>query len=305
MPELQDNIPAPEIAPTEPQVPVDGQDAESKEWDEVTKEAYPDLSKKDDSAKDEVDPPVEEKKDVPAEPPKEEPPAEKEEDAPEEPTTNPAIAEARATQREIAEEFEAMKRDVAQELFKDLPTELKDADGDPIRGVEDVMKLVDPRTGVAFTEEAATVYLIQAKENLNRIISEAEKQADHITSINIALKDDSDRLQREFGEILKANPDVFPAVWAQYQKTLKLSPSGKMVVEAPVSLYEFTKTAVLPYVNVAKAQQEAAAAKDAAAKAQRSQDRRSRSDIFSNGKIDNLSDDEKEWAEVSKDYFGK
>lgn len=307
---IQPTATPPEALTPEPQSPAaDQPSADQQEWDEVTKEAYPNLLEEKSDPEALADKPSAEKPATPADPavPAEPeapadpnaPPAEPEA----EPAAPPTVAEARAIQREIAQDFDAVKRDVALDMFKDLPLELKDADGDPIKSVEDVMKLADPRTGVAFTEEAATAWLLQAQSNLQNSIAEADSQANQITSVNIALKDDADRLQREFGEILKANPDVMKSLWAEFTKTLQVSPSGKVVVNAPVSLYSFVKTALSPYAVAAKAQAEAAAAKEEVEKAKRSQDRASRSDIFGAGKTGNMSKDDEEWAEATKDYY--
>lgn len=303
------------IAPAEPDVtvtpPIDqpdaAADAEAAEWDEIAKETYPNLLE--DKKKDEEKEPEKTDPAKPADPENPEAAAPSEEaktETPADPVASPAsTADLRATQREMSVEFDAVKKDVALELFKDLPLELKDADGDPIRGVEDVMKLVDPRTGATFTEESAATWYLQAKDGLSKMIQEADEQANRITLANIGLKDDADRLQKEFGEILKANPDAMKTVWSEYSKTLKMSSGGKIVVEAPVSLYSFVKTAISPYATAAKAQAEAAVAKDAADKAARSQQRQSRSDIFGSGKTDTMTDDEKEWADAVREYYGK
>lgn len=304
-------VPVAELA-VDPVVPaVEAPDAEDAEWDAAAKEVYPGLEEKDAKKEEDekTDDKTEEKKDEIK--PEDVKPADEAKPADEVKPVEPAAtapsstAEARATQEAVAQEFDAVKRDVALEVFKDLPLVLKDADGDTINGVDDVMKLIDPRTGESFTEEAATAWYLQVNQQLQKNISDADEQANRITSINISLKDQADRLMREFEPVLKANPDKFGEIWAEFSKTLKVAPGGKVVIDAPVSLYSFAKTALAPYADVAKAQAEAAEAKQKAEKAEKAQSRISRSDIFGTGKLDTMTQEEKEWAQAAKDYFEK
>lgn len=313
------------IAPVEtPIVPVvESPDVDAEEWDTVTKDLFPQLEEKKEEIKPEegkVDdkkedlpidpaPPVDPAK--PVEPPVVTPPAEE----PSEVTPSP-VAEARATQRQMEEEFNKVKNDVAQDIYKDLPIELKDSDGDPIRSVEDVMKLIDSRTktaenpeGKPFTEEAAVAWFNYHQGELQKSITNADEEANRITNVNITLKDESDKIQKEFATVLKENPETVKKIWDTYAKTLKVSASGKVVLSAPVSLYEFMSNSLTPYVDAAKVKADALAESEAAKKladeASRKQDRHSRSDIFGPGKTDNMSEDEKEWDEAARNVYGK
>lgn len=297
---------APETPQTPPTPPAEAEDTDAAEWDEAARELYPNLEKKETETSKEDGQETETTTTTttaadPADPKKpEEKPAEGQPSAPAAPDT----AQQREIQRQMAAEFESVKKDVAEALFKDLPLELKDADGDPIKGVEDVMKLIDPRTKEPFTEEAATAWLSYHQKALEKAIADADAEANRITTVNIGLKDDSDRLQKDFSDVIKAHPEAMKSLWDQYSKTLTVDQKSGVVLKAPVSLYEFVKTGLSPYADMAKVAAEADAAKKAAEAAANKQNRSSRSDIFGSGKVDNLSDEDKEWAEAAQDYYG-
>ncbi len=291
----------PVVAP-EPQAPV--VDAEQDEWNEVGNEIFPDAKPVE---KKEEAPVIEEKKEeAPVEPQAPDPVVPPQSETPPVPVATPVeapVVDAHQAQRQYVEDLNVMKTEVKQVVFKDVQTELKDVDGDPIRSVEDVMKLVDPRTGQAFTEEAAAIHLVQARQELSDRLNTMEKQVDQIASVNLAVKNQSDQINKKFGEILKAKPELAKQLWDQYSGTLKMSPDGSIVLEAPVSLADFYSTALAPYAELSKVQQEAEAAKKQAEELSRKQQQTDRSDIYGAGNIDTTDDETKEWTQVAKEHY--
>lgn len=221
---------------------------------------------------------------------------------------NKQAREQRGIQRELAADETAMKEDIRKEMFSEVPTVLQDADGDQIRTIEDVQKLMNPNTGKPFTEEEAGSWLLQAQQHLNTQLQELEKQIEQIAETNISLKDQSDSIKGEYGELLKANPNnIREKIWVEYEKTLKKDEKSGIIIEAPVSLESFYRAALAPYVELAKqleAQAEAET-KDSKVEADKAktQNQTDRADITSGGKSDTRDDEEKEWDKAAKSYY--
>lgn len=225
---------------------------------------------------------------------------------------NPEFRAARQTQREIAQAEEAMKADVRKELYPDLQTEILDADGDPVRTIEDAMKLMNPNTKKAFTEEEAAKYLLDMSAYLKKENDKATKEIEKVAAVNLDLYDQRDNVKEKYGALLKSMPDVAKRIVLAYNKTLVMDSKQQFVLEAPVNMEEFFDIALEPYQKTAQQMTDQKAADDKAAaeaKAQkdkeRKQTRQDRSDIYGGGKADSMDDDEKEWAQAAKAHYGK
>lgn len=314
--------------------------AEEQEWDDAADEIYPGLKKvseekEDESAKSEEKP--EASKTPEADPKGEKPEAERGtgdeskdegsddsgkdeskdsdgEGGEEDGGADTSAIDARIAAREAAQQVEAVKEDVRKQLYEGIPTEMRDADGDPIRSVADVMKLIDPRTGSNFTEEAASVWLTAARQQFNEQRAQAEAEVTQVAEVNIALKDEADLVNARYGELLKAMPDVRDKLWAQYQKTL-VRGKNNVIVKTPVSLKDFYTTALEPYAELgrkaeadedAKATAEAQKAEETkkAEDAKRQRTRQDRSDIYSGGKTGDDDPEDKEWAAAAESLYG-
>lgn len=200
-------------------------------------------------------------------------------------------------------------------MFADVPQTLVDADGDPINSIEDVMRLINPRTQEAFTEEEAGSWLLSAQQQFNKQIGELDKRIERIAEVNLDIQDQADAATAKYGEYLKANEEERQAIWAEYEKTLVKDPESGIIVDAPISLEWFYDQLLGPKVKAqaeATAQAQAAAAAtaqaDAEAKAEadkkKKTERADRSDIFGGQQPDTRSDDDKEWDEAEKAVFG-
>jgi hypothetical protein len=219
--------------------------------------------------------------------------------------------------RDYARQVETVKADVIKQMFADVPETLQDADGDPISSIDDVMKLQNPRTGEAFTEEEAGMWLLSAQQKFNQQRADMEKQATQIAEVNIEIKEQADRINAKYGEYLKANTELRDQLWADWQETLIKDEKSDVITKTPMSLERFYELALGPRVEAANAaaaataQAEAdrkAAEEKAAAEAeeQKKNRRDDRSDIYGGaGKTDTRSDDDKEWDDAEKAVFGK
>jgi hypothetical protein len=227
-------------------------------------------------------------------------------DAQEEPDTS--VRTARQTAREAAVELDSVAKDVREKMFADVPTELRDADGDPIGSVADVTKLINPQTGEAFTREEATEWLLSAQQEFNKKIAQVDKQVEQIAEVNVDLKDQSESVNYQYGELLKSMPELRDQLWTEYEKTLIIDPKSGLITGMPVSLERYYEFTLQPYVKLAESLEAQESAKTAAEKAEaevkKTRTRADRSDIYGRGKVDDMDDDEKEWANAAQEYYG-
>lgn len=218
---------------------------------------------------------------------------------------DPAGREARGAYHQLTQDRKAMAKDVQEKLYPDLQTELTDADGDPIRTVEDVMRLTNPQTGKPFTDIEATQWLFHAQKHHEKQLAETEKKVEQIADINLSLKDQADAIRIKYGALLEANPNgIRDRVWAAYQNTLKKDEKTGVIIEAPVSLQEFYETTLAPYEELARRLQTEEEVKDKKTEAQNlKQTQSDRTDVVAGGKSDTMDPEEREWAEVAEDYY--
>lgn len=227
----------------------------------------------------------------------------------------PADAISRLSEREVQQQVEAFKSEVREKMFPDQATELKTKDGELLDSPEKVMQFINPSTGEAFTRDEAVLWLAQANKELDQNISEMNAQIDNITDVYMNLKDESDVIDYEYGELLREMPELRDKLWAEYSKSLDKDPKSGYFTKARMSLKNFYETALEPYAELGrnleaqdaqKAADDAKAAEEAQKQTEREkqQRRQDRSDIYGGGKVDDLTDEEKDWNEAAVNVFG-
>lgn len=226
-----------------------------------------------------------------------------------------SAANYRQTARQIAEQKQAVAEDIRAKLFANVPDTLQDADGDPITGPEDVMKLIDPRTGEPFTEEAAYTWFLQANQQFKESRAQVEDRISKLADLHLDIKDQADAMNAKYGEWLKAHPEKRDEIWADFNATFQRDPETGLIIGMPMSLDKFYERAVGPLVAQeqkqvadANAQAQAQAAAEAKAKAdaeaQKRKDRADRSDIYQPPANPNEDPEDKEWADAERAVFG-
>lgn len=324
------SAPAP-VAPAEPKLtPQETADkAEDDEWDSAADELFPGLksTQKKEAKKDEPAKP-DEKTETPkpgekAEVEPDETPEQKAEREAKEVADAAAVGEEdgapdttardnRVAARQAAEQVKVVADDVRKQMFSEAPQQLQDSDGDPISSIEDVMALINPLTGEAFTQEEAGIWLLSAQQKFNQNLAVQEKQIEEIAEVNVDLKDQADAVTYKYGELLK-HPDMVDMrdkLWAEFEKTLVKDPASGIITKMPVSLENFYEIALAPYATMAQKLEtdesaQATADAAAAANAAKAAERADRSDIFGGAKPDaNADPEDKEWADAATAVFG-
>lgn len=326
--------PTPAPAPVEPvaalpepatPVPAPAEPAadDSSEWDDAINNMFPQVvegEKPSEPAKPKEDPeaasagaPATPPEDPAADPAAADPsakPAEEEVNAPE-----PTAALTRLNEREQQAEVEAVRSDIREKMFPDVQTQLVDGTGAPIKTVSDVMTFINPDTGEAFTRDEAAVWLSDAERTLDNNVKTMNATVEQAAQINIAIKDEADIIDFNYGELLKQMPEVRAKLWNQYEKSLERDPKSGIIIGAKLSLKDFYETALEPYAALgrklesdaagqAAAEAASAAAKAEADKAAKQQRRADRSDIFTGGKTESADPEDDEWGEAAKAVFG-
>lgn len=150
-------------------------------------------------------------------------------------------------------------------------------DGTPITSVNQLTQVINPETDEPYTRDEAAQLLLDARQIVDDNLRSVEERVDALTDLNLNFKEEADEVDRLYGDILKAFPDVAKDLLEAYQKTFKVSADGNYVEEVTVSPLEFYGPALRPFRNATdqlkqqQADEAAAAAKaaqEAATKAQ-------------------------------------
>jgi hypothetical protein len=150
-------------------------------------------------------------------------------------------------------------------------TEIQLDDGAPISSVSQLTQVLNPETDEPYTREEAATLLLDARKIVDENVAAYEKRVDDLTDLNVNFKEQSDEVDRLYGDVLKAFPDVAKDLLEAYRKTFTTDADGKYVTNVPVSPLEFYGPVLRPFRNATdQATQQAAdtkAAEEKAAKA--------------------------------------
>jgi len=237
------------------------------------------------------------------------------------PATDPD-AEDRARRRvqlDIEADRKELANDIREKMFSEVPQKLLDAEGREIRVPQDVTQYKNPATGQNFTLEEGTRWLQLAQMNLEDKSKQAQSEIDKIVDVNITIKEEAQEVLEKFGPLLQANPKLRKEVWEDYRNTLDISADGEVITGAKLSMKNFYNRVLTPYLAEAirrqKTTQEQAQANadeqarkaELAKKAteQKAQSQSDREDVFSTRTKghEGMDPEEKEWADVGKEYF--
>ncbi len=214
-----------------------------------------------------------------------------------------AIQEIEASKLSRSESLESIKKEVEETLYPDgIDRQLRDSDGDPITGIDDLTKLINPNTNENFTEEEAGRWLLAAQKKLNEDVETIEHFIEEVADTTQSLTEGAERVATKYSEILSQDVQMKDRLLAAYQRTLVKDPATGVVIKAPIGVEEFFDLALEPTIAQRTAQIEsekkAAEAKKKAAKASQQE----RGDLKPSGKAEKLNPTDKEWATAIKEY---
>lgn len=229
----------------------------------------------------------------------------------EQPTSSKIVREQRSIQRTIQAERDDIRNDIAEKLSSDVSDDILDSEGKPIKTIEEVMSYRNPKTNEAFTEEEAAQWLLDSQRVKNEQKAAREALIDAAAETNISLKDQADTINEEFGDLLRALPNLRAEIWDAFLKTLERDEASDIIIKAPVSMEQFYRVSLRGYVELAKklkAEHENTNNTDVTNPTQTNPapvktDRSDRDDIVSRGQSDTRSDEDKEWSDVMNNYY--
>lgn len=226
-----------------------------------------------------------------------------------------ALKEVEVEKKTFETTHKALEKEVLEKLYPEgIDRQLRDSEGDPITSIDDLTKLINPKTKELFTEEEAGSWLLASQQKLNKDIEQLERYAADIVDTNLALKDGADRVEKVYGDLLKSMPEKAKSILEAYDKTLVKDPKTNIVIKAPVDVVDFYNLALAPYKEAAdkaladkeakdKADAEAAKAK---AEADAKAEQEDRGDVSQKGKSKlPLSDTDDEWSKAYESYFNE
>lgn len=225
---------------------------------------------------------------------------------------DPTTANARKTQRQIQEDHKAFVSDVKERLYPNLKNELQDSEGKPVRTTADLMRLENPKTGKAFTEEEAGLFLIQAQKHLAEENEKAENRVAEVADVNITIRDESLAVRQKWGALLKEldkeQPGFSDGLLTKFKKQLDVDAESGLITGFKLSPEEFYDTALAGYEQARKALQTTEQAQEDKKKTEvqldKARNKQDRSDITSSSNTDTRSDEDKEWDAAEQEVFG-
>ena len=210
----------------------------------------------------------------------------------------------RKVQKEIEADNKAMREDVQKELYPDWTDDILDADGEPLKTPRDVLSHINPNTGKRFTEEEATAWLFAAQEHKDKLRGERDQRVAQISDTMIDQRDQADQVKTKFGELLGKLPELRKEIFADYKATLVVDKETGLIVDAPVSMFNFFQRALRPYEQYAKQLQADATNKQTQqTDTERKQTQQDREDIHSASGGSVTDPEEEAWAKAAKEYY--
>lgn len=218
-----------------------------------------------------------------------------------------ALQEIETSKTDRSTALENYKAEVAKSFYPNgIDRTLRDSDGDPITSIDDLTKLINPKTNDYFTEEEAGSYLLSAQQKLNKDVQEVEKFIEDVAETNLSIEEGAKRVAEKYGEVLSKNTELKDRLLQAYNKTLIKDPNTGVAIRTTMEVEEFFDLALEPLIanQTAEAEAAAKAAKEAeeAAKKAAKTNQSERGDLKPSGKSESLSPEDEEWAEAEKAY---
>ncbi len=122
-------------------------------------------------------------------------------------------------------------------------------DGTPINSVSQLTQVINPETQEPYTREEAAQLLLEAQQIVRDNLADYDRRVDELTDLNLTFKEEADRVDALYGDILEAFPDVAKDLMDAYKKTFQTNEDGTYVTNVPISPLEFYGPALRPYRN--------------------------------------------------------
>lgn len=127
-----------------------------------------------------------------------------------------------------------------------------DTNGNVIKTAQDIVDrgLLNPNTNEPFSYEEAASWMMGAQQKMNQNIEELQSWAEDVAEKNVSLFEGNQRVMDQYGDVLKAMPNLAEELAAKYVKTLEFDKTGTYVTKVPLDPVEFYETAITPYIKL-------------------------------------------------------
>lgn len=176
-----------------------------------------------------------------------------------------------STQERVSQLHEAREAIINKVYPEGIDTKIYDTDGKVIKDAQEIVDrgLINERTGEPYTYEEAASFMLQANKKIAEQVEELNSWAEDVAEQNISLNEGNQRVMEQWGDILKAMPNVAKRLADEYVNTqLTFDKTGSYITKMATTPERFYNLVMPAYQKLG----EAMAAQNAAATQQQAQE---------------------------------
>lgn len=186
-----------------------------------------------------------------------------------------AIREANQETAQRVDQVHSAREEIISKIYPGgIDRNIYDSDGKVIKTAQDIVDrgLINERTNEAYTYEEAASFVLEANRKMTENINELNQWAENVAEQNISLVESNKRVMDQWGETLKAMPDVAKELAETYITTqLEFDKTGSYITRMGMSPEQFYSTVLAPYKQMGATMAQQQAAEQAAAQQQAAQ----------------------------------
>lgn len=155
------------------------------------------------------------------------------------------------------EKVHTVREEIINKLHPEgIDRNIYDTDGKVIKTAQDIVDrgLINERTGEAFTYEEAASFMLEATREMNENINKLNDWAEDVAEKNISLVESNDRVMDQWGDILKAMPQLAKELADEYITTqLEFDKTGSYITKMSMSPEAYYGRVMAPYRKLGEA----------------------------------------------------
>lgn len=178
-----------------------------------------------------------------------------------------------SSQERVSQLHEAREAIISKVYPEGIDTKIYDTDGKVIQTAQDIVDrgLVNERTGEPYTYEEAASFMLEANKKMAEQVEELNSWAENVAEENISLNEGNQRVMQQWGDTLKAMPNLAKQLAEEYVSTqLTFDKTNSYITKMAMTPERFYGLVMPAYQKLG----EALAAKNTAAADQQAADQR-------------------------------
>lgn len=126
-----------------------------------------------------------------------------------------------SSQERVSQLHEAREAIISKVYPEGIDTKIYDTDGKVIKTAQDIVDrgLVNERTGEPYTYEEAASFMLEANKKMAEQVEELNSWAENVAEENISLNEGNQRVMAQWGDTLKAMPNLAAKLAEEYVST--------------------------------------------------------------------------------------